>query len=1296
MYASQHVDQLLHETQAQRHSQHMIYQQLGRHRKPNQPCTVREAAKELLHTDVSYDGSTNLSTVKPYERDLVSLPDVGATLVPLSQVLDPVGRDVVESPLEKMLLSEDEWGHIAESNSGFRPYMDTILQKDPNRYNLFVKDLWAKNMVDFTASPKDLIAPFFVKKENGKLRLVLDCRGVNRRFHAPPPMALSAGSTWSQISLPEGQHLSIAQSDIKDYFYSLELPTELKDFFCLPAIPVHCLQEWKVDSSSSLCGDDGGWIYPRLRAVPMGWNWAMWIISQRAHQRISLQASGLSIDRVLVEGKPCPDLSDGEVILVPYADNLNVAGTCPERVQTVKDKIVEELRRLGFRVHEETDACTLAQSLGFLIDGEAGVIVPIPGRWDRIVKAFEWLSHRPSVTGRQIERLLGHAMHICLLRRELLSLFRSLYDFLFASYNKRQKLWPSAAREARWCSHVLKLCSVDLRRNWSTSVTASDASLSGIAVCSRTLSEAVQTRLGDQREPWRYKSKIPVNPRASALSDRDPFADPETVRPIAKPAPVDPYELDVNFEEVDKEYLKQEDWHECFAIHMQHSEHITLLEGRGVVAALRHKLRSCQEFGRKHLHFCDNMGMTLLLAKGRSGTYGMLRICRRVACLLIASDCSLAVRWVPSELNIADGPSRRWEHLRSDHVESRAQKEQGRQAILETCYPGRAQERYGTKVVATGGLTKGAKKKDFFHNGSSDGGSEKSAKGSEIATEGRRPEIPRSDSFRNDGSLRPRSRRLPSSGSGTEVVCKETKLEPESEEQLRLGLLQVCQQHVRARLRLPRRNQNHGSNHRCLPRLRPQAHVAAHSASATRVAQSRASANKASNSMAPASRNVHGADLCKEEDQCPGRAADVHGVSTSRRTVRLTKNGLDTSNARFPILCTAPSSSDSSTTIQGGSVRRVPDAGLPFAAMAGKCGATVGFAPNVSDRSILRQVGEGLEMGIAEDGTPGKSCSFVPTATFRSKFRQTAKTPKSGRGQTKRQVELRHKCEEIRGACQNLTGVLHAARGGTTQVPSDGTPLSTGGPKTFSPSQSAEIPKKKFVLEIFSGCARLSRACSACGFSAIAYDIEYGSACDVLQSRVLASLLKFITNHAFEIALVWMGTPCTTWSRARKNDGGPPALRDDGDFLWGSSDLQQHDLEKISQGNALLEVSSQIARLCASLSVPWVIENPLTSRIWLTSSLQQLVCNGASFIHTDFCAFGMPWRKSTGLMFQHFDTLNHVSKHCKTFHGRCSFTERKHIVLTGKDSNGVWLTRRAQPYPYKLCWQIAQALLSNT
>ena len=93
-------------------------------------------------------------------------------------------------------------------------------------------------------------------------------------------------------------------------------------------------------------------------------------------------------------------------------------------------------------------------------------------------------------------------------------------------------------------------------------------------------------------------------------------------------------------------------------------EHITLLEGRGVVAALRHKLRSKHEFFKRHLHFNDNMGVVLLCSKGRSNSYPMLRVARRIACLCLAADISLSVRWIPSELNIADKASRRWEKQR--------------------------------------------------------------------------------------------------------------------------------------------------------------------------------------------------------------------------------------------------------------------------------------------------------------------------------------------------------------------------------------------------------------------------------------------------------------------------------------------------------------------------------------------------------------------------------------------------------------------------------------------------------
>lgn len=416
-------------TMAQYHSQHAIYNQLKRFKPPSQPCTVQEAVQELLRTSSAYDGEETSNTVRAYDRDLVSLPGSGDEPVPLSEVMDDRGRELVKDPLTYMLRDCEEWGSMIEHQKPVKPYMDSRLEADPGLYALFIKDLVDKGMVDFTQRPGDIVTPFFVAKKSGKLRFILDCRAVNQRFRDPPPLALAAGSSWSQLQVDSKQKLYVAQSDIRDYFFSLAMPEELKRLFCLPPISDKWLQTWGMQVPADGLVDSEGWVWPRCRIVPMGWNWAMYL-SQRVHQNICLEASKLPTSRLLVEGRPAPELDSGEVVLIPYADNLNVAGTSMERVQQVKDSIVDRLRHHGFRVHEETEASTIAQSLGFLIDGESLTVTPIPNRWTKVLQAFGWLASRPRVSGRAVERLLGHAVHFAMLRRELLSLFRSLYDFV--------------------------------------------------------------------------------------------------------------------------------------------------------------------------------------------------------------------------------------------------------------------------------------------------------------------------------------------------------------------------------------------------------------------------------------------------------------------------------------------------------------------------------------------------------------------------------------------------------------------------------------------------------------------------------------------------------------------------------------------------------------------------------------------------------------------------------------------------------------------------------------------------
>eukprot|EP00974_Lingulodinium_polyedra_P114560 11091398-Lingulodinium_polyedra.AAC.1 len=48
------------------------------------------------------------------------------------------------------------------------------------------------------------VTPFFVKKKNGRIRLVLGARGVNEFFGTPPKPDLGSAAAVAQLELPEG------------------------------------------------------------------------------------------------------------------------------------------------------------------------------------------------------------------------------------------------------------------------------------------------------------------------------------------------------------------------------------------------------------------------------------------------------------------------------------------------------------------------------------------------------------------------------------------------------------------------------------------------------------------------------------------------------------------------------------------------------------------------------------------------------------------------------------------------------------------------------------------------------------------------------------------------------------------------------------------------------------------------------------------------------------------------------------------------------------------------------------
>ena len=175
----------------------------------------RWAVRELLHSSPTAYAAAAPDVVARYSSDKLSVPEVGSHPPSLRALLDPVGAATLDNFVSTMLNSDYDMGMHFESGSSFQPYMDRTLQQDAREYCRFIARLYRAGMITFTQSPKDIVTPFFVPKKDGRIRLVLDCRGPNLRFKKCPKLRVAGGYKWGEARLPPNSDLYVAQSDVK-------------------------------------------------------------------------------------------------------------------------------------------------------------------------------------------------------------------------------------------------------------------------------------------------------------------------------------------------------------------------------------------------------------------------------------------------------------------------------------------------------------------------------------------------------------------------------------------------------------------------------------------------------------------------------------------------------------------------------------------------------------------------------------------------------------------------------------------------------------------------------------------------------------------------------------------------------------------------------------------------------------------------------------------------------------------------------------------------------------------------
>ncbi|CAK0811898.1 unnamed protein product [Prorocentrum cordatum] len=210
----------------------------------------------------------------------------------------------------------------------------------------------------------------------------------------------------------------------------------------------------------------------------------------------------------------------------------------------------------------------------------------------------------------------------------------------------------------------------------------------------------------------------------------------------------------------------------------------------------------------------------------------------------------------------------------------------------------------------------------------------------------------------------------------------------------------------------------------------------------------------------------------------------------------------------------------------------------------------------------------------------------------------------------------------------------------------------------------------RFFLEVFSGPGRLGQAVAREGVNVRLWDVELGADYDLRLARNRSLIRGWIRSGI--VIGAHLGTP---------SNSSPMGL----------GDLNPADADKVRVGNLLMFFSVAVMRDAMMLGIPATLENPARSRIWICPAMQRLqTSNMINFTVTDFCMWGAQWRKSTGFLSTGLCMDALAEARCLgAKRGLCKRSGQPHIPIQGKNDKGVFWSKIAEPYPPGLCKALA-------
>ena len=479
-----------------------------------------------------------------------------------------------------------------------------------SEYIKTARRLLAAGMVRVTQKVRGRVSLFCVPKPENRLRLIVDCRVVNRVWERPASVRLPNPGDIASLIVPEDELMYVGKSDLSSFYYQLLLPEWACDWFVLPPL-----------TRAELGLPGSGAIELCFVVLVMGFSWSVWL-GQTVHQSVVAQA--LRSARML-----------------PSEQSMVVDHFAPIAALYIDDAIVLSLRKqLGAALQQDMSAkykeAGLPESLpkrvpvqlepldllGVEFQPRTGFFGLAPEKAWRLLYATRAFLDRPRVSGRELAILLGHWIWAALVVRPALAVMCTVFPFCRLHWSRRVVLWRSCRHELTLLMGLLPLLRTNLRAPFAPFVLATDASSTGAGVCAADVSSSVQQRM------------------ASVLP--------------ALPTPAEVAELRLSFPA--KVFGRWRTW-------VQHrwrapQESSGAAELGAYFLGVRRSASVPAAFEARLLSLLDAANVIALLQRGRTSAHSMVRGSRTTAAWLLATGMRPIPRFCPTEYQPADGPSR--------------------------------------------------------------------------------------------------------------------------------------------------------------------------------------------------------------------------------------------------------------------------------------------------------------------------------------------------------------------------------------------------------------------------------------------------------------------------------------------------------------------------------------------------------------------------------------------------------------------------------------------------------------